>query len=305
MPEKPLDLAGIYPPVPTFFTDTGNLDLATLRRHIKWLTTPERLSIAGIVALGSNGEAAHLDEAERQQVIQTIREVTPAALPVLAGASAQSTRGTIALCEAVARAGADAALILPPSYFRGQMNREALVRHYLAVAAASPIPIVVYNMPNSTGGLDLDAETIIAVAEHTRVLGVKDSAGNVTKLAEVAASARRGFQVLAGSASFLLPSLLVGATGAVAALANIAPRQCRLVIDLFQQGHLQEARALQARLIPINTAVTSRYGVPGLKAALDLALGYGGLPRQPLLALPGSEREHIRRLLSALTIEVE
>ncbi len=300
MPETILDLAGIYPPIPTFFTESGELDLATLRRHLKRLTAPEHMSIAGIVALGSNGEAAHLDEQERQQVISFIREETPATIPVLAGASAQSTRATIALCEAAARAGAEAALILPPSYFRTQMSREALVRHYLAVASASPLPTVIYNMPASTGGLDLDAETIIAISEHPRVLGVKDSAGNVTKLAEIAAKARQGFRVMAGSAGFLLPSLVVGATGAVAALANVAPRQCRMVIDLFQQGQLEEARTLQARLVPINTAVTSRYGVPGLKAALELAAGYGGLPRPPLLPLTSSEQEQIKKLLTGI-----
>lgn len=303
MSETRIELAGIYPPVPTFFTEQDGVDLATLRHHLKRLTASEHLSIAGIVALGSNGEAAHLDEQERQHVIQTIRETTPAQLPVFAGASAQSTRGTIALCEAAARAGADAALILPPSYFRSQMSREALVRHYHGVASASPIPTVIYNMPGSTGGLDLDAETILAIGEHPRVLGVKDSAGNVTKLAEIAARARPGFRVLAGSAGFLLPSLIVGATGAVAALANIAPRQCRLVIDLFQQGRLEEARALQARLIPINSAVTARYSVPGLKAALELAAGYGGPPRPPLLPLTSSEREQIKPLLAAIEAE--
>lgn len=297
MPKTILDLAGIYPPVPTFFTEAGELDLPTLHRHLKRLTASEQVSIAGIVALGSNGEAAHLDEQERQQVISFIREETPATIPVLAGASASSTRTTIALCEAAARAGADAALILPPSYFRNQMSREALVHYYLAVASASPLPTIIYNMPASTGGLDLDAETIIAISEHPRVLGVKDSAGNVTKLAEIVAKARQGFRVMAGSAGFLLPSLVVGATGAVAALANIAPRQCRVVIELFQQGQLEEARTLQAKLIPINTAVTSRYGVPGLKAALELAVGYGGLPRPPLLPLTSSEREQIKKLL--------
>jgi 4-hydroxy-2-oxoglutarate aldolase len=300
MPETPLNLAGIYPPVPTFFTEQGDVDLATLRHHLKRITAPEHLSVAGIVALGSNGEAAHLDEQERQQVIQTIRETTPATLPIFAGASAQSTRGTIALCEAAARAGANAVLILPPSYFRSQMSREALVRHYHTVASASPIPTIIYNMPGSTGGLDLDAETILAIAEHPRVLGVKDSAGNVTKLAEIVAKARQGFQVLAGSAGFLLPSLAVGATGAVAALANIVPRQCRMVIELFQQGCLEEARALQVRLIPINSAVTTRFSVPGLKAALELSAGYGGPPRPPLLPLTGGEREQVKRLLTAI-----
>ncbi len=297
MPERALDLAGIYPPVPTFFDAQGDLDLATLHTHIQRLTEPGNCWIAGIVALGSNGEAAHLDDAERGEVIRAIRAAAPAEVPVLAGASAQSTRGTLALCEAAARCGAAAALVLPPSYFRGQMSMQALVRHYHAVAEASPIPVVIYNMPGSTGGLDLDAATILAVAEHPRVIGVKDSAGNVTKLAEIAARARQGFRTLAGSAGFLLPALVVGASGAVAALANILPRQCYDLIELVRRGKLTEARELQARLVPINTAVTSGYGVPGLKAALELSAGYGGAPRAPLLALGEGEREQLKRSL--------
>ena len=300
MPDAQMKLAGIYPPVPTFFTETGDLDLPTLRRHLKRLTNSEDRSVDGIVALGSNGEAAHLSDDEREQVIRLIREETPAVLPVFAGASAQSTRGTLALCATAARAGADAALILPPSYFRGQMSRDALVRHYHAVADASPLPTIIYNMPTSTGGLDLDAETILAISEHPRVLGVKDSAGNITKLAEIAAKARPGFYVMAGSASYLLPALLVGATAAVAALANIAPKHCQMLMALFQQGRLEEARALQGSLIPLNSAVTSRFGVPGLKAVLELVAGYGGAPRSPLLPLAASEREQLKRILTTL-----
>jgi len=298
MTDAVLDLEGIYPPVPTFFDAEGELDLATLNIHIRRLTESEGRLVAGIVALGSNGEAAHLDDYERSEVVRAIRAAAPADLPVLVGASAQSTRGTLTLCEAAARLGAAAALVLPPSYFRAQMTMEVLVRHYHTVAGASPIPIVIYNMPGSTGGLDLDAATIIAIAEHPNVIGVKDSAGNVTKLAEIAARTRRSFHVLAGSAGFLLPALVVGASGAVAALANIAPRQCFALLDLFRQGHLAEARALQARLVPINSAVTSVYGVSGLKAALDLTAGYGGPPRAPLRSLGESERDHLKQLLA-------
>ncbi len=298
MADPVLDLEGIYPPVPTFFDADGELNLAVLQTHIRRLTASEHRWVAGIVALGSNGEAAHLDEYERGEVVRAIRAATPDELPVLVGASAQSTRGTLALCEAAARNGAAAVLVLPPSYFQAQMTMEALVHHYHTVAGASPVPVVIYNMPGSTGGLDLNAATIIALSEHPNVLGVKDSAGNVTKLADVAARARHGFRVLAGSAGYLLPALVVGAVGAVTALANILPRQCYELLDLFQQGRLSEARELQARLVPINSAVTSVYGVPGLKAALDLTAGYGGgPPRAPLRSLGESERERIKQFL--------
>ena len=288
-------LAGIYPPTPTFFTDDESLDLATLREHLR------RLHVAGIrdiVVLGSNGEAVHLDHAERRDVIACAREVFGAAAQVLAGAGALSTRETIKLCALAADAGADIALVLPPHHYRSQMTTAMLRGHYLTVADASPIPVVLYNMPANSAGVDLDAETVIALSLHPNIIGLKDSSGNVAKLVEVVAGAQEGFATLAGSAGFLLPAMVIGATGAIAALANIAPRECLQLFDLIEQGHLEEARALQARLAPINQAVTSRFGVAGLKAALGYVAHYGGSPRRPLAPLGESERVQLRSLLA-------
>jgi 4-hydroxy-2-oxoglutarate aldolase len=290
-----LALAGIYPPLPTFFAEDESLDLATLREHIRRLRAR---GIRNVVALGSNGEAVHLDDSERREVITAIREAVGAEAQVLAGAGALSTRATIALCRLAAECGADAALILPPHHYRSQMTGHALRAHYLAVADASPVPVVIYNMPGNAAGVDLDAETIIALSAHPNMLGVKDSSGNVAKLAEVVAGAREGFGVLAGSAGFLLPALAVGATGAIAALANIAPRECMELLRLFEAGELAAARTLQARLVPINTAVTSGYGVAGLKAALQFVAHYGGTPRRPLAPLGEDAHVRLRALLA-------
>src|SRR6185437_12195695 len=141
---------------------------------------------------------------------------------------------------------------------------------------------MIYNMPANAAGIDLDADTVIALSAHPNVIGLKDSSGNIAKMAQVAAEARDEFVVLAGSAGFLLPALAIGARGAITALANIAPRECLRLMDLWREGKLKEARALQARLIPANTAVTSGYGVAGLKAALEFVAHYGGVPRRPL-----------------------
>jgi 4-hydroxy-2-oxoglutarate aldolase len=292
-------IQGIYPPVPTFFDENEDLDLATLREHLI------RLKAAGItsfVALGSNGEAVHLDRDERHVVIATARAVAGSQGQVLAGAGTDSTRGTIALCQLAAEAGADVALVLPPSYYRARMDAAALRAHYLAVADASPIPVMIYNMPANTAGLDLDAETILTLSAHPNIAGMKDSSGNVAKLAEVVAGARADFVTLAGSAGFLLPALVVGARGAIAALANIAPKECLELVALFEASRLEEARALQARLIPVNTAVTSGYGVPGLKAALEFVAHYGGAPRRPLAPLGQGERVRLRSLLAEVDL---
>jgi 4-hydroxy-2-oxoglutarate aldolase len=288
-------LQGIYPPLPTFFDSREDLDLETLRRHISRL---QGTGIAGYVLLGSNGEAVHLTDGERARVVETARAAAgPAQL--LVGTGAFSTRATIALCRLAAEAGGDVALVLPPHYYRGQMSQDALLTHYRAVAATSPIPVVIYNMPANAGGLDLDAPTVLAIAEHPNIIGIKDSSGNTVKLAQIVANTRPSFATLAGSAGFLLPALAAGAVGAVAALANIAPELCCAVQQFFAEGQLASARELQARLIPINTAITAGYGVPALKAALELTAGYGGIPRRPLLPLAAEEREHLARLLAA------
>jgi 4-hydroxy-2-oxoglutarate aldolase len=289
-------LTGIYPPVPTFFDAGEALDLATLRRHVRRLG---EAGITGFVALGSNGEAVHLDDDERRQVIGAVREAAGPRAQVLAGAGALATRATIGLCRLAAEAGADVALVLPPHHYRAFMTSEALRHHYRAVADASPLPVVLYNMPGNAAGIDLDAETVLALAEHANIVGLKDSSGNVAKLAQVAGQAPEGFDVLAGSAGFLLPALAVGASGAIAALANVAPRACLELLALWEARRLDEARALQARLVAPNTAVTSGYGVAGLKAALQLVAGYGGEPRPPLLPLGEAERGRLRTLLDA------
>jgi len=288
---------GIYPPLPTFFQENEDLDLPTLRRHIRRLATS---GIAGYVLMGTNGEAVHLSREERARVIETAREASGEHALILAGCGEQSARATIANCQLAASVGADIALVLPPFYYKGRMNSGALLAHYRSVADQSPLPVVIYNMPESAAGIDLDAATICALAEHPNIIGVKDSAGNMAKLSQICGQTPTRFRVFAGSAGYLLPALAVGAVGAVAALANIFPREvCRLQ-QLFTLGQLDEARLLQARLAPANTAVTTTYSVPGLKAALDMLFGYGGHPRSPLQPLNEQERARLAAILHAV-----
>lgn len=294
MTETPELQSGIYPPLPTFFTSNDELDLPTLRQHIRRI---EDSGIAGYVVMGTNGEAVHLSREERVRVIETTRATAGEQALLLAGCGEQSTRASIVLCRQAAQAGANFALILPPSYFKGRMDNRALLAHYRAIADSSPLPVVIYNMPASAAGIDLDAATICTLAEHPNIVGVKDSAGNMAKLSQVAASTPARFRVFAGSAGYLLPALAVGAVGAVAALANIFPREvCRLQ-ELFESGQMQEARVLQARLAPSNTAVTTGYSVPGLKAALNILFDYGGSPRSPLQPLTEQERSKLTTIL--------
>lgn len=300
MAESSILRDGIYPPLPTFFDEEEELDLETLRRHIQRLT---ETGIAGYVVMGTNGEAVHLSPDERELIIETVRDVGGANMPLVAGCGEQSTRATIANCQQAARSGADIALVLPPFYFKGRMDSRALIAHYRAIADNSPLPVVIYNMPASTGGLDLDAATICTLAEHHNIIGVKDSAGNMAKLAQMYSETPSRFRVFAGSAGYLLPALAVGAAGAVAALANIFPREVCRLHQLFIDGKIEEARVLQALLAPANTAVTATYSVPGLKAALELTAGYGGRPRSPLLPLTEQERKQLAEILRRVQAE--
>ncbi len=304
---------GVYPPIPTFFTPTGEIDRATLRTHISWLTQEP---VSGILALGSNGEAWLLDDTERALVIETARTTIMDAQPLqpwtlLAGAADLSTRGTIARCRLVANAGADVAVILPSFAFPGQMTPAAHRAHFQAIADASPIPILIYNMPANAANIDLSADLILDLAQHPNIVGVKDSSGQVAKLARIAGVSKPGFAVLAGSGSFLWPTLAVGGTGTIAAVANVVPdlvwrlyqlwgerTRATSVADMLQLE--AEARSLQSALIPLNQAVTAGYGVPGLKAALQAIRGYGGAPRPPLLPLEATRTTEIQQLYAEL-----
>jgi 4-hydroxy-2-oxoglutarate aldolase len=290
-------LGGIYPPLPTFFDEQEELALATLQRHMRRIADS---GIAGYVLMGSNGEAVHLSSDERRQVIETARQTAGDDVQILAGCGEQSTIATIANCRQAAQSGADFALVLPPFYFKGRMNSAALLAHYRTIADRSPIPVVIYNMPANTAGLDIDVNTIIALANHPNIVGVKDSAGDMAKLSQIVANVPTHFRVFAGSAGYLLPALSVGAVGAVAALANIFPHEVCHLLELFSTGQMAEARILQARLAPANTAVTATYSVPGLKAALELTHGYGGRPRSPLLPLTEQERGTLARILKGV-----
>jgi 4-hydroxy-2-oxoglutarate aldolase len=289
---------GVFPPVPTTFTPDGELDLDGFAANLRRLN---QTGLSGYVVLGSNGEFPLLDESEKLAVFEKAREVTPADKLLICGTGVESTRNTIALTKKAAAIGADVAIVLTPHYFRPSYDNAAYLRHYLAIAEASPIPILVYNMP-LYAVVDVSAELLIELSHHPNIVGYKESGQNIGKLAEVADRAEPHFSPLAGSTSNFLPALSVGAAGGVMALANIAPNEC---IELFRAGtggDMTRARALQYRLLAPNNAVTTKYGVAGLKAALDL-LGYvGGSPRLPATPLGEKERATLADVLASAGI---
>jgi 4-hydroxy-2-oxoglutarate aldolase len=288
-----LSLAGLFPPVPTPFSADGALDLEALRGLIESLNQDP---LAGYVLGGSNGEFTSLTADERLQVVSAARAVVPRGRLLIAGSGAESTRETIALTRAMAERGAEAVLVVTPSYFRGRMTPAALEGHFRAVADAAPVPLVLYNVPANTG-VDLTAATAIKLSRHPNIIGLKDSGGDLQKMALVIRDAAPGFQVLAGSAGFLLPALVLGAVGGIAALANLAGRPLDRMAQALRAGALDEARTIQLRLVESNLAVTARFGVAGLKAALALCGRPVGVVRPPLVALEAEEHTALRAIL--------
>ena len=270
--------------------DDDEVDDRAIRTNVeKWA----RAGVGGVVALGSNGEAPLLDDAESDRVIAVARDVLGSDLLLIAGAGRESTRATIAAATRAGHLGADAVLVRTPSYFKPRMTGDALLRHYRAVADASPVPVLLYNYP-ALMGVNLTPDTVSQLAAHPNIVGMKETSADTAQFAAFVAAVPSSFAVLAGSALVFYPWLCVGATGGVLALACVLPEACVALHEHALAGRHSAARALQQELMPLARLVTSIYGVPGLKVAMDLAGYTGGKPRSPLGPLPAAAIDEIR-----------
>ena len=287
-------LRGIFPPVPTSFDAAGDVDVRAIAANVTRLMST---GLSGVLALGSNGEAASLDEAESDRILAAVRAVVPASKVLIAGTGRESTRSTIDACHRAAAIGADVVLVRPPSYYKSQMTSDALVGHFRSVADASPAPVMLYNLPAT--GVTLTLPVVSTLAAHPNIVGLKETSPELERLGQFA-EIGEGFRVLTGWAPVLLPALAMGAAGGILAVANVLPDQTVRLFDHTTAGRQTEALALQRALTPIARLVSSVYGVAGLKAALDLAGFHGGPVRAPLLSVSDRERDDIARTLSAV-----
>jgi len=277
-----MNLNGVFAPVPTPFDSHDRLDSAGLKAAFAmWIKGP----LTGFVVLGSNGEAALMDEDESDRAIAIARDVVPRGRPLVAGTGRESTQATIAATKRAASLGADAVLVRTPGFFKAQMTHDVFVRHYTAVADASPVPILLYNFTAVTG-VNLLPAAVSRLATHPNIIGMKESGGDVAQIADLVSGTPNEFQVLAGSSSTFYAALAVGASGGILALANIVPDACVRLLDLFRRGRHDEARDLQRQIVPLSKLLGQAYGIAGLKAALKLIGCDVGVPRPPLVPLP-------------------
>jgi 4-hydroxy-tetrahydrodipicolinate synthase len=303
MPANNINLNGILPPLTTPFDRQGEVDFGGLSENV---ARYNQTGLSGYVALGSNGEAVHLSADERHRVIETIKRAARTDMTIVAGVNELSTRAAIESSRRTAAAGAAAALVITPYFYKSSMTSQALADHFIEVADHSPIPVLVYNVPQNTGVV-IDSASIARLAEHQNIIGVKDSSGNFGAISETIRLAPAAFAVLCGNGGVLYPSLLMGAVGAVLAVACAAPRACVDLYTALGAGDHERARDLQNRIAPVSHIVTAGLGVAGLKAAMEMAGLLGGPPRAPLAEVGSSAREKIKAVMreSGLFPEME
>src|SRR3954469_938683 len=271
MPER---LRGVLLPFPTPFGEDGGVNASALRSNIDlW----NGAGVAGYVALGSTGERVHLDARERAAVVETARESVPREMSFVVGVGEQGTRGTIEECGSAARQGADAVLVLTPHFYKGALTQMSLASHFEAVADSSPVPVILYNIPQNTG-VALTPETVARLSAHENIAGIKDSSGDVANFVEMirlVGGRAEEFALLTGHAGVFYASLASGAVGGILAAGCVLPRLCVEIYDAVRGGEHERARESQRRLASVARAVTVRFGIGGLKYALGL-LGFEG-----------------------------
>jgi 4-hydroxy-2-oxoglutarate aldolase len=291
-----MNLSGIFPPVCTPFLADGEFSPHKLRSNVeKW----NAAGVTGYCATGSTGESKLLLHDEKLKVWQTLRDAAPDK-PMIAGASAESVKETIQLINEAAAIGYGAALVLTPHYFKGQMLRpENQLTYFRAAADSAKIPVIIYNFPQNTG-IDLSVESVIELAQHPNIIGIKESSGNVEKVTRLVNESPDSFQVLSGSATTLYASFCVGIVGAILAFANPSPRSCVAVYDAYKKGDHAAALAAQHKILRPSALIGSKYQIPGLKYAMDLNGFYGGPVRLPLLAANAQARTELEALFEGV-----
>ncbi|MDW7759156.1 MAG: dihydrodipicolinate synthase family protein [Acidobacteriota bacterium] len=293
MTTKPL--TGIIPALTTPF-ENDQVSTGKLAFNIALYNRSE---LSGYLVCGSTGECVLLSDDESAAVVKTAREAAGPEKILIAGTARESLRATVEATRRAADLGADFALIRPPSYYKSRMDRETLRTFFLKTADDSPVPVIVYNIPQNTG-FSLEAELIVELSDHDNIAGLKESSGNLTLLAAVVRRLPQDFSYLLGAGSVVVPALQMGASGAILAVADAVPEVCADMYRLFVQGDFEGARKRQLDIVPLNRLATEARGIPGLKAALDMRGFYGGPVRLPLLPATDKDRAEIDVLLKSL-----
>jgi 4-hydroxy-2-oxoglutarate aldolase len=291
-----MNISGVYPALTTPFSADGSVSVEDIKHNIEKYNST---GLAGYVAIGSTGESVLLSRKEVDAVLVAVKESAAPGKRLIAGTGAESTAETIERTKRAAELGYHAALVKTPYYYKPVYTPEVYIAHFRRVADASPIPVILYSVPQFTG-VALEAPEVGLLAQHPNIIGIKESSGNVQRAAEMLAAVPATFQILVGSASMMFPSTVLGSVGAILALASPLPELCVAVFDAVSKGDFEKARELQSTILPASKVIVSQCGIAGVKYAMDQAGYCGGLPRQPLLPLKEEQRQAIRTLMAKL-----
>jgi 4-hydroxy-2-oxoglutarate aldolase len=291
-----MNLSGVFPALTTPFSADGSVSAEDLKHNI---SKYNKTGLAGYVAIGSTGESVLLSRKEVETVLLAVKESAAPGKLLIAGTGAESTAETIERTKRAAEIGYHAALVKTPYYYKPAYSAEVYIAHFRRVADASPIPVILYSVPQFTG-VALEAPEVGILAQHPNIIGIKESSGNVQRAAEMLAAVPASFQILVGSASMMFPSTVLGTVGAILALASPLPDLCVAVFEAVREGRLEKARELQSLILPASKLIVAQCGIAGAKYAMDEAGYRGGLPRPPLQPLKEEQRQAIRTLMTKL-----
>lgn len=291
-----MKLHGIFPPITTPFSSDGALALGALRENV---ARYNRIPLGGYVVVGSTGESVLLSFEETERVWETVLEAAAPGKTLIAGTGVEATKETIERTNRAAALGYQVALVRTPHYYKPQMTPAVELEHFLRVADTAHIPVLIYSVPQFTG-LAVEADTVARLAEHPNIIGIKESSGNVQRVAEIIHATPHSFQTLVGSASTLYPSLALGAVGAILALACVLPELCVELYEASRAGDTERASMLQDRLLAPTLKVVAELGIPGVKYAMDWLGYYGGPARRPLLPLTDAQKREVETVLAAV-----
>ena len=291
-----MGLSGVFAALTTPYAADGSVSLAELKQNIQRYNAT---GLAGYAVLGSTGESVLLSRAEAESILVAAREAAGKDKQLIAGTGAESTAETIERTKRAAELGYRIALVKTPYYYKPLYKPEVFITHYRRVADASPIPILLYSVPQFTG-ISLEASEVAVLAQHPNIIGIKDSSGDVQRVGQMVGAVHPNFQILTGGAGVLLPSLAVGAKGAILALACALPERCAELYEITRRGQLDKARALQAILLLASKLIVSELGIPGVKFVMDQRGYHGGQPRPPLLPIAEPARQRVLELLTTL-----
>lgn len=290
-------LHGILPPIATPFDHNGDVYKAKVQHNVeKW----NRTGLSGYVVCGSTGESVYLTTEEKLKLWEWVAQYAASDKILVAGTGVEGVRETVALTNAAADLGYKAAMVRTPFYYKNLIHKpESQLLYFRAVADQARIPIMIYNWPQVTG-VDMPVETVVALSEHPNIFAIKESSGSLEKCIQMIREVKAGFQVMTGSAPILAPSLAVGCAGAVLAFANAAPYATVTIWEAHRSREYDAAMDWQLRILKAAQLVTVKYGIPGLKHAMDLNGYYGGPPRLPLTAITPAAKQEIEAAFDGL-----